>query len=196
MLLWSALLPVFGLVLPGCEGEVPNPETLDTAQPAIVLSSGSAGQDAVAPEQPSPRPLPPANAETPTNNTVSPQFSVDNTQYMFDVSNHSREELLTVLKRADEIATTSSSELKQLNIALILHGSDVAWFSRQHYDKNKELIDLAAKLDALEVIDMKICQQSMQKHGIADEDIPAFIERVPYAPDEITRLQGSGYFTL
>jgi len=103
---------------------------------------------------------------------------------------------MALLRRADEVASTSSAEFEQLEIALILHGPDIDWFAKKNYTENKKLVDLAAQLDALEVIDLKVCQQAMEQYGFQDEDIPAFIDRVPYAPDEMRRLEGSGYFRL
>lgn len=137
-----------------------------------------------------------AETRTPIRNAVNPQFSVETGQYMFDVSDHSQKELVALLQRADEIAGVDSPGADELDIALILHGPDIGWFAKQNYQENKELVDLAARLDALEIIDLKICQQAMQQYGYLEDDIPAFIDRVPYAPDEIQRLEGSGYFNL
>lgn len=148
------------------------------------------------PKQPPARTLVPADSQERGENAINPQFSVGNSQYVFDVTDHSREELHALLKRADEIATVSSKQFNELDIALILHGPDIDWFARKNYEQNKELVDLAARLDALEVIDLKVCQKAMQQYGYLDEDIPAFIDRVPYAPDELRRLEGSGYFRL
>ena len=66
----------------------------------------------------------------------------------------------------------------------------------KNYEKNKELVDLAAKLDAFNVIDLKICEKSLSSRGVSQDEIPSFIEPVPYAPDEIKRLTEEGYINL
>ncbi|MCS3902311.1 intracellular sulfur oxidation DsrE/DsrF family protein [Methylohalomonas lacus] len=126
----------------------------------------------------------------------NPQFSIAQNQYLFDVSQRSREEFIAFLKRADELVTVAAPETEKLELALILSDHDIDWFAKDNYEQNKELVDLAARLDALEVIDLKICQRAMQEHGYQEDDIPTFIDRVPYAAAEMQRLQGSGYFQL
>lgn len=199
------LLIPYLLLLYACEGESPGMQSGGTAiQPEETRTPGLAAggnadvprQSITTPEQTSPERISPADPLSPADNTVSPRFSVGGNQYMFDVSDHSREELVALLKRADEVASVSSPETDKLDIALILHGPDIDWFARRNYQNNKELVDLAARLDALEVIDLKVCQKAMQHYGYLDEDIPAFIDRVPYAPNEMRRLENSGYFKL
>lgn len=199
-----ALLTPLLLLLYACEGEAPGMQSggavITPAEPRLAgMAAGEktdvSRQSVTPPEQAPPERLSPAE-QSPAGNAVSPRFSVSGNQYMFDVSDHSREELVALLKRADEVASVSSPETDRLDIALILHGPDIAWFARNNYQDNKELVDLAARLDALKVIDLKVCQKAMQQFGYIDDDIPAFIDRVPYAPDEMRRLENSGYFKL
>lgn len=182
-----SLVTTLAVLLLSCDRETPDPGTAVIAE---------ATQTAVTDEQPDPQPLPPAESRPPSADAQQPQFSIDDNPYVFDVASHSRQNLLAVLKRANEVATDSSGNLKQLNITVVVHGRRVRWFDKQNYEENKELVDLAAKLDALDVINVKIDQQAMQEFGVQDENVPDFIERVPFAADEITRLQGSGHFTL
>ncbi|MBT7951335.1 MAG: hypothetical protein HN764_06915 [Gammaproteobacteria bacterium] len=124
------------------------------------------------------------------------QFNIDNTQYLFDVSDHSPEELKALLSRAEEIRETHAEGYDDLDIVLILHGPDINIFRQENYIQHKPLVDLAAKLDAFEIIDMKICETSMSSMGVERSEVPAFIESVPYAPDEIRRLGNEGYIRL
>ncbi|MEX2517223.1 MAG: DsrE family protein [Gammaproteobacteria bacterium] len=128
--------------------------------------------------------------------TADQQLTHENTRYLFDISEHSREELMLLLQRADEVATVAGVDFNDMDIALVLHGPDIAWFARSNYEENKDLVDLAARLDALGVIKLKVCKKAMVAYGFVEDEIPAFIDRVAYAPDEMRRLQGSGYFTL
>lgn len=191
------LAPGLAALLLGCDNDIPEPEALPAADPpSVQWSSADNPHISIAAEQPEPEQLPPSGPRSLGADAKQPQFSVDDNPYVFDVSKHSQEELLAALKRADEIATASSEDFKKFNLAIIVHGPDVSWFDKRHYEQNKELVDLAAKLDALDVINMKIDQESMAKHGILDENVPTFIDRVPFAADELTRLQDSGYFTF
>jgi uncharacterized protein len=124
------------------------------------------------------------------------QFNIGNTRYLFDVSDHSPTELGALLNRAEEIRETHAEGYDDLNIVLILHGPDINIFRQENYNKHKPVVDLAAKLDAFDIIDMKICETSMTSMGVERSEVPAFIESVPYAPDELRRLGEEGYINL
>lgn len=148
-------------------------------------------------------PPPPASTETFSGEhsgaapgTPQTQFNIGNKSYLFDISEHTIGELESLLLRTREITELDMREYPDLEIVMIIHGPDIDWFTRQNQERNRELVDLAAKLDALEIIDMKVCEKTMQGRGIKPDDIPAFIEPVPYAPDEIKRLNKAGYINL
>ena len=124
------------------------------------------------------------------------QFTIGNKSYLFDISNHSFEELESLLQRAEEISQFDKKNYDDLEIVMILHGPDIDWFTRKNQEKNRQLIELAAKLDEFDIIDMKVCETSMNSRGVKREDIPAFIESVPYAPDEMKKLTEEGYINL
>ncbi len=124
------------------------------------------------------------------------QFNIGNQSYFFDVSDHTRDEFEALLHRAEEITQMNTEEFNQLDIIMILHGPDIDWFRQQNYDKNRQLVDLAAKLDAFGIVDFKACETTMDKQGIKLEELPPFIESVPYAPDEMKRLLQGGYLNL
>jgi intracellular sulfur oxidation DsrE/DsrF family protein len=124
------------------------------------------------------------------------QFTIGNKRYLFDISEHSIEELELLLQRAEEITQTGIDELDDLEIVMILHGPDIGWFTLDNYNHNRELVDLAKKLDTYEVIDLKVCETAMEYLEIDRSQIPTFIESIPYAPSEISRLSENGYTHL
>ena len=134
--------------------------------------------------------------ETSQNEQLPTQFNVGNKSYLFDVSDHTIEELESLLERAEEITQMTTDEYDDIEIVMILHGPDIDWFTQQNYVNNKQLVDLAAKLDAYEIIDMKVCETAMDKLGFKRDDIPSFIESVPYSPDLMKRLLKEGYINL
>lgn len=138
----------------------------------------------------------PANTAPIIEQNSVPQPEIENKSYLFDVSDHTIEELEALLIRAEEVSQTHPADFEDLQIVMILHGPDVDWFTHQNYEYNHKLVDLAARLDAYDVIDMKVCETTMQKRGVAKDDLPAFIESVPYAPVEIDKLLHNGYINL
>ena len=54
-------------------------------------------------------------------------------------------------------------------------------------------MDQAARLDAFDIVDVKICQTMMSISGVERDDIPAFIDQVPDGRIEVERLQNKGY---
>lgn len=117
-------------------------------------------------------------------------------RYMFHISLHTADEIRALLDRAEMLATTTPIADSSPGIALVLHGPEVKFFSRQNYGQYKSLVDQAARLDARRIIDIKICQTQMHSLGIRDADIPDFVDLVPYGPAEIERLERGGYVYL
>jgi len=122
--------------------------------------------------------------------------AIENKSYLFDVTEHSKDEFRALLTRAEEISQAQPDDFQDLEIIMILHGSDINWFTQDNYEHNQQLIDLAARLDAQGVIDMKVCEQTMTDRGVARENLPPFIESVPYAPVEIENRLREGYINL
>lgn len=131
-----------------------------------------------------------------TEQQAQNQFHIGNKRYLFDVSNHTVEELEGLLARIEEIIEVSPEAFDNLEMVMVLHGPDIDLFTQQNYSENKQLVDLAAKLDAFKVVDMKACETAMGSLGVEREDIPPFIELVPYAPDTIRTLEQEGYINL
>lgn len=151
------------------------------------------------PDQIQTSPLVVTNTAPPPVNTIhadQTQFNIGNKSYLFDISNHSVEELRALLQRAEEINQFEKDDYDKLEIVMILHGPDIDWFTQQNYENNRQLVDLAERLDSFEIIDMKVCETAMADRGVSREEVPAFIESVPYSPDEMKRLLREGYINL
>lgn len=134
----------------------------------------------------------PVADDSPKNNNII----IENKSYLFNVTDHSIEELEALLIRAEEVSQAQSPDYDNLEIVMVIHGPDIDFFTQQNYAHNKELIDLAARLDAYDIIDMKVCETTMSMRGVEREDIPPFIESVPYAPTEIKDRLRDGYINL
>lgn len=147
--------------------------------------------------QSAPLPRPGSAAATPAATAAPPLLLTPEKHYLFDVSHHSAEEVLALLERAAEMHASAAPQAgADARIAMVLHGPDLKFFTRTSYPQYRHIVDLAAELDARNIIDFKACQTSARKLGIAEDDMPEFIEFVPYAPDEIARLEQQGYLSL
>ncbi len=129
------------------------------------------------------------------NDRVSP-VTIGNTRYYFDVSKHGAEEINALLNRAAQMASQAGTKREEVDIAMVLHGPDIRIFAKENYSRYKSIVDLAARLDADNVIDFKACASSATQRGFGEFAFPTFIEMVPYAPDEIKRLTSDGYVQL
>lgn len=121
---------------------------------------------------------------------------IENKSYLFVVKDHSIDELEALLIRAEEVSQAQPKDFEDLEIVMVIHGPDLDFFTTQNHEKNGPLLDVAARLDAVNVIDMKVCETTMSMRGIERHDIPAFIETVPFAPTEIKERREQGYINL
>lgn len=130
----------------------------------------------------------------------APSISVDDNgkdgRYMFNVTLHTESEISGLLTRARKLSKTMRKQKEQSGIALVLHGEEIRFFTKNNYKRFKNIVDEAALLDADKVIDIKICNTQMKIMDIKKDELPAFIEIVPYGPAEEERLKKKGYLYL
>ena len=154
----------------------------------FVLSENAQQDSAVAPVTRIEKPAPDIEA--------APEAEAVPGKAVLDVSVHTIEGLKVLFDRAEELAMMPRPRGGDASVILVLHGPEVEFFSIKNYDKYKSIVDQAARLDAFDVVDVKICQTMMGIRGIAQDDIPSFIEQVPYGLGEVERLQQEGYVTF
>ena len=123
---------------------------------------------------------------------VLPEAGVPN-KAVLDITVHTVDELKVLFDRAEQLALAPQPPGVEASVVLVLHGPEVEFFSISNYGKYKDIVDQAARLDAFDVVDVKICQTMMEISGIPRDDIPAFIEQVPQGPAEVERLVREGY---
>jgi len=106
-----------------------------------------------------------------------------------DVTLHHPEEINALLHKLAQMPRDPNTPA----VALVLHGDEIQFFTRKHYDQYKDLVDLAGRLEASNAIEVKVCRTRMSMMGIQEQDLPAYVETVPYGPDEVLRLDDRGY---
>ena len=114
----------------------------------------------------------------------APPLPISKGRFMFSVSLHKEQEIDSLLTRADELSKVMRTNGNESRIALILHGPEIKFFTKQNYGNHRQIVDRAAKLNNEKIIEIKICKSKMKEYGIKDAQIPSFVEIIPYAPDE------------
>jgi intracellular sulfur oxidation DsrE/DsrF family protein len=114
--------------------------------------------------------------------------------YVFSVTVNSPQQLDVVLSRAEDLRELFDPD-EHSKIAIVLHGEELQLFQKRNYSTNMSLVDRARLLDQDQIIDIKACQTMMRTLQIEQNELPNFIEQVPYAPAEIERLQREEGFT-
>lgn len=127
--------------------------------------------------------------------TVVSENTIQPTKLQANIELHTLEELKQLLVQAEMIANDEASSEYDTDepISVVLHGEEIHAFVRSNYRNNKALVDLAARLDAFNVIEVKVCKRWMGANGIMESQLPPFIEPVPFGLGERERLQKAGY---
>ena len=127
---------------------------------------------------------------------VSPMLSAEPKSggYVFSVTVTSVEQLDVVLDRAEDLRELFDPA-EHNRIAIVLHGDELRLFQQQNYSANMSIVERARLLDEDNIIDIKACQTMMRTLQIGENELPGFIEQVPFAPAEIERLQVEEGFT-
>jgi intracellular sulfur oxidation DsrE/DsrF family protein len=114
--------------------------------------------------------------------------------YVFSVTVSTAQQLDVVLNRAEVLRELFDPE-QHGRIAIVLHGDELQLFQKQNYSSNQSVVERARMLDEDNIIDIKACQTMMRVLEIEQNELPGFIEQVPFAPAEIERLQREEGFT-
>jgi intracellular sulfur oxidation DsrE/DsrF family protein len=109
--------------------------------------------------------------------------------YIASIELHTTAELHAVLERADQLlADGVALQSEPASVTFVLHGPEVISLLRQNYLQNKATVDLAARLSALGVVDIKACETWMGGNGVNPDNLQPFVGTVNYGPSEIRRL--------
>jgi intracellular sulfur oxidation DsrE/DsrF family protein len=116
--------------------------------------------------------------------------STDSSNYVADIELETSAEFVELLQRASQLLVDGVvSQEGAAKVTFVLHGPVIEDLLRQNYIAHRELVDLAASLTALEVVDIKVCRAWMGSNGIAEADLQPFVETVSLGPGEVRRLR-------
>jgi len=115
--------------------------------------------------------------------------------YLVRIDQNKPEEVEAALLRAEAFYLESSPLLSSSPpIALVLHGPEVEIFFRENYKRYKSIVDLAARLSAFQVVDIKVCRTRLRFLEQDEVSLFPFVGTVAFGPDEIARLtEEEGY---
>jgi intracellular sulfur oxidation DsrE/DsrF family protein len=114
--------------------------------------------------------------------------------YVFSVTVQTAQQLDVVLNRAEDLRELFNPD-EHGKIAIVLHGDELQLFQKDGYRLNQSMVERARLLDQDNIIDIKACQTMMRTLQIEQNELPSFIEQVPFAPTEIKRLEKEEGFT-
>ena len=145
-------------------------------------------------------PIPSAMAESSDANiSLNPLPKEQNgseTRYVFDVVVHKPEEMDKLLGRIEQLSSTITPNKNDPRLALVLHGPEIAFFTRNNYPQYMDMVDRAAALDKKGIIDVKVCDTMIRVLDIDASELPDFVEHVPYGPAEVERLIKQGFIKM
>jgi len=136
------------------------------------------------------------NAQPPAQSAPVPVVNKDGPRYVADISVHSVADMRSILNRADRLVNMPRASDQPANIALILHGPEIDFFNIDNYHRYRSLVDQAARLDAYNVIDIRMCETMMKERGLSKSKVPGFIDFVPDGEVEVKKLKQDGYAIL
>lgn len=117
-------------------------------------------------------------------------------RYVFDVVIHKPDEMDKLLGRIEQLSSTITPNKDDPSLALVLHGPEIAFFTRKNYPQYMDLVDRAAALDKKGIIDVKVCDTMIRALDIDASELPDFVEHVPYGPAEVERLIKQGFIKM
>ena len=113
-------------------------------------------------------------------------------KYLAELKLHTVEEITALLDRAESYHQ-ENGDTDPTPIQLVLHGGEAHFFRKKNYEQYKNIVDKAAKLDAFNVVDVKVCETWMRFNDTNKSEFPAFIDTVPLGTAEKSRLMKEGY---
>lgn len=123
-----------------------------------------------------------------SNGLIQAEDSVSES-YLARIELDDPEAVIGALERAESFYFKESANKKKYSpVVLVIHGSEVGIFFKENYKMYKAVVDLAARLSAFNVVDIRVCETSARGLGLDLETLFPFVDTVAYGPDEVVRL--------
>lgn len=119
--------------------------------------------------------------------------NVSTPKYVAKIQAHTPSELNDILSRLDSMLQQEGEFPSSQPLALVLHGDEAEAFLQKNYQDHRALVDLAARLDAFNAVDIQICETWLRGAKVKQGELPAFVDTVPYGPAVEEELLDDGY---
>ncbi|MFT6388896.1 MAG: intracellular sulfur oxidation DsrE/DsrF family protein [Cellvibrionaceae bacterium] len=121
-------------------------------------------------------------------NSIAQTAPVNPGGYLARILSDSPEEVAGALSRAEVLYLEGRLPDNANPIAIVLHGPEVEIFFKDNYDEYKDIVDLAARLSAFGVVDVRVCETQTGILGRSRSSVHSFIGTVLFGPTEVKRL--------
>jgi len=108
--------------------------------------------------------------------------------YLGRIGYNNPEQLAEALMRVEGLYLYDTGQQLSNPVSIVVHGPEVSIFQRQNYESNKNIVDLAARLSALGVLDINVCETRLNSFGANKESVYPFVGTVLFGPSEVNRL--------
>lgn len=133
-------------------------------------------------------PLSVAQARTSKTETA-PYVAVEEfSGYLGRIGFNDPEQVAQALMRVEGLYNFDGGALLTNPVAIVVHGPEVSIFQKENYQEHKEIVDLAAKLTALGILDINVCEVRLNREGGTKDSVYPFVGTVPFGPAEVDRL--------
>lgn len=110
-------------------------------------------------------------------------------RYVVDIELQTAQEFQQLLERAEQLLLAGVELPRdEASVTFVLHGPVLRNLLRQNYLDNKRLVDMAASLSALGVIEVMACRAWMGSHNMDENELQPFVEPVAYGPAVVEEL--------
>ncbi len=121
------------------------------------------------------------------NGLIKPEHQVI-PGYLARIEQNNPEELIEILSRAERFYLDEGMRQDFSPVVFVLHGPEVAIFFKENYFRYRPIVDLAAKLSALRVVDIRVCETQSHGLGLDLKTLFPFVGTVPVGAVEANRL--------
>ncbi len=120
--------------------------------------------------------------------------AADDLRYVADIEVETEEDLSELLTRAGKLFLDGRVKQEDGAVVLVLHGPVLNSLLRPNYAQSQAVVNQAASLVALGVLEIKACRSWLGNNGVEEEQLQPFVGVVSYGPAEVTRLvEDEGY---
>ena len=118
------------------------------------------------------------------------QADSDGVRYVADIELQNSQQLTVLLQRANQILLDGPASQGGIpNVSFVLHGPVIKDLLKQNYAGNLQMVNLAARLSALQVVEIKVCRTWMGLNNVEEVDLQPFVVPVNLAGSEVERLR-------